>query len=108
MLLGEIVQPLQAQRLAQNQKLLSYQATPLSDIEADHTLMELYRQEVIGVQAIAHVLKAYEEPPHDWGDKTCWRMFNAATFALAGKVSESPDLTKRLHQVIDGICETVH
>ena len=61
-----------------------------------------------GVQGIGHVLKAYDEPPHDWGDRTAWRLFNAATFALAGKVAERPDLTKSLHTVIDGVCERLH
>ena len=42
------------------------------------------------------------------GNKTAWRLFNAATFALAGKVAEKPDLTKRLHQVIDGVCERLN
>jgi hypothetical protein len=107
-LVTEIVAPLQRQRIAQNQKLLTYQGTPLTDEVADHAILDLYRQDVIGVQAIGHVLKAWEEPPHDWGDKTAWRLFNAATFALAGKVSEKPDLTKRLHEVIDLTCETVH
>ena len=59
---------------------------------------------LIGVQAISHVLKAYDEPPHDWGDRTGWRLFNAATFALAGKVAERPTVTRDLHQVIDGVC----
>jgi hypothetical protein len=107
-LLAEIIQPLKDQRIAQNQKLLTYQSTPLTDEAADHAILGLYRKDVIGVQAIGHVLKAYEEPPHDWGDKTAWRLFNAATFALAGKVAEKPDLTQQLHQVIDGVCERVH
>ena len=46
-------------------------------------------------------------PAHDWGGKTAWRLFNAATVTLAGKVAEKPDLTKQLHQVIDSVC-TVH
>lgn len=103
-LVTEIVQPLQAQRIAQNQTLLTYQGTPLTDQVADHAILEMYRKDVIGVQAIGHVLKAYDDPPHDWGDRTAWRLFNAATFALAGKVAERPDLTKQLHQVIDGTC----
>jgi hypothetical protein len=37
-----------------------------------------------------------------------WRLFNAATLMLAGKVAEKPDLTKQLHKVIDAVCETVH
>lgn len=107
-LVTEIVAPLQAQRVAQNQKLLTYQNTPLSDVLVDQTIMQLYRREVIGVQAIAHVLKAYEEPPHDWGDRTAWRLFNAATFALEGRVAEKPATTQQLHEVLDLTCETVH
>ena len=107
-LLSEIVRPLQAQRLGQNQKLLAYQATLLTDEQADHAIMDLYRNDVIGVQAIAHVLKTYDEPPHDWGGRTAWRLFNSATFALSGKISEKPALTRRLHEIIEGVCEEVH
>jgi hypothetical protein len=100
-LVQEIVAPLQAQRIAQNQKLLTYQNTAISDIAADHAILDMYRQDIIGVQRIADVVDAYENPPHDWGNRTAWRLFNAATFALAGKVAEKPDLTKRLHAVVD-------
>jgi hypothetical protein len=31
-------------------------------------------------------------------------LFNAATFALAGKVTEKPAITRDLHLVIDGVC----
>jgi hypothetical protein len=107
-LLAEIISPLRDQRLAQSRRLTTYRETPIGDELADHAIMSMYRQHVIGVQAIGHVLKAYEEPPHDWGDKTAWRLFNAATFALAGKVTERPDLTKSLHRVIDDVCERLH
>jgi Domain of unknown function (DUF932) len=107
-LVTEIIAPLQDQRIAQNQKLLTYQNTALHDAWADHAVLDLYRQDVIGIQGVGHVLKAYEEPPHDWGEKTAWRLFNAATYALAGKVAEKPDLTKRLYQVIDGVCERLN
>jgi hypothetical protein len=107
-LLADIVAPLQAQRIAQNDRLLAYKGADLSDAAVDQAIMQMYRKDVIGVQAIGHVLKAYEEPPHDWGSKTAWRLFNAATFALAGKVAERPDLTKQLHAVIDGTCERLH
>ena len=107
-LLADIIQPLKAQRIAQNEKLLSYQASPVSDAAADQAIMQMYRQDIIGVQRIADVLEQWERPAHDWGDKTAWRLFNAATFALAGKVAEKPDLTKRLHTVVDGTCERLH
>jgi hypothetical protein len=107
-LLADIIQPLKDQRQAQNQRLLTYQGAALSDQQADHAIMQMYRKDVIGVQAIGHVLKAYDEPPHDWGGRTAWRLFNAATFALVGKVTERPQITSDLHTVIDGVCETVH
>ena len=107
-LLADIIQPLKAQRIAQNEKLLTYQASPVSDAAADQAIMQMYRQDIIGVQRIADVLEQWERPAHDWGDKTAWRLFNAATFALAGKVAEKPDLTKRLHTVVDGTCERLH
>jgi len=107
-LLADIIQPLKVQRIAQNQKLITYKGTALDDAAADHAIMDMYRRDIIGVQAIGHVLKAYDDPPHDWGDRTAWRLFNAATFALAGKVAERPDLTKQLHAVIDGTCQRLH
>jgi len=48
------------------------------------------------------------KPPHDWGDETAWRLFNATTFALTGRVAENPAATRQLHDVIDGVCETVN
>jgi hypothetical protein len=107
-LVTEVVQPLQAQRIAQNQKLLRYQGAAISDTAADHAILTMYRNDIIGVQRIADVVEQWERPTHDWGGKTAWRLFNAATFALSGRVAEKPDLTKQLHQVIDGVCEEVH
>lgn len=107
-LVSEIVAALRDRRIAQNQKLLTYKAMNLRDEAADHAILTMYRKDIIGVQAIGHVLKAYDEPPHDWGPRTAWRLFNAATYALVGKVAERPALTQELHRVIDATCETVH
>jgi hypothetical protein len=103
-LLTDIVRPLQDQRIAQNQRLLCYQGVPLNDAQADHAILTMYRRDVIGVQRIADVVRQWETPEHDWGGKTAWRLFNAATFALEGKVAERPAITKELHQVLDGVC----
>lgn len=106
-LVTEIVAPLRDQRIAQNQKLLRYQGVPITDRQADHAILTMYRQNILGVQRIADVVEQWERPAHDWGDKTAWRLFNATTFALAGKVAEKPALTRQLHQVIDATCEEV-
>lgn len=107
-LVNGLIEPLADQREAQHRKLLTYQGTPLTDPLADHAIMEMYRNEVIGLHAIDRVMNLWETPTHDWGDKTAWRLFNATTFALAGKVAEKPALTQQLHRIIDAVVETVH
>ena len=106
-LIGEIIEPLAIQREAQHRQLECYRATPLSDDRADQAIMQMYRSQVIGVQKIADVLRQWEEPSHDWGDKTGWRLFNATTFVLTGRVSENPKATSALHSILDGVCEHV-
>lgn len=106
-LIGEIIEPLAIQREQQHRQLEHYRATPLTDDRADQAIMQMYRSQVIGVQKIADVLKQWEEPTCDWGDKTGWRLFNAATFALTGRVSENPRATADLHKIIDSTCELV-
>ena len=107
-LIGELIEPIADQREAQHKKLLTYQGTELSDDDADRAIMKMYRAETINVQRPADVPNERERPTLDWGDKTAFRLFNATTFALTGKVMEKPAVTTRLHQVIDAACERVH
>lgn len=104
-LVAEVVEPLQVQRQEQARHFEAYRQTALDEIEVDHVIMQLYRTGVINVTRIADVLDAYQTPPHDWGDETAWRLFNAVTFALNGKVAENPAATRGLHTIIDGYCE---
>jgi len=106
-LIGEIIEPLAQQREAQKITYDRYRATSLSDMLADAAMMRMFREGIINVQRIPEVLQQWEDPSHDWGSKTAWRLFNAATFALAGKVSENPRGTAELHKIIDGTCELV-
>jgi len=107
-LIGELIEPIAEQREAQQKKLSVYQQTELSDDDADLAIMRMYRDDIINVTRIADVLRQWEQPECDWGDKTAWRLFNATTFALTGKVMEKPTVTTRLHQVIDGVCQRIH
>jgi hypothetical protein len=54
--LTEIVQPLQDQRILQNERLAYYRSIPLEDRAADHAILTMYRENIIGVQRIADVL----------------------------------------------------
>lgn len=104
-LVAEVIEPLGAVRQAQALTLARYKAMPITDHLVDQAIMAMYRQGVINLTRIADVLHAYEEPPFDWGEKTAWRLFNAATFTLTGQVARNPSVTRQLHEVIDGVCE---
>ena len=49
-------------------------------VPADHAILEIYRHGVINVQRIPDVLN---------------------------QVAENPGVTRKLHNVIDGVCETI-
>jgi hypothetical protein len=107
-LIGELIEPIAEQRESQQKKLLTYQEAALPDDLADHAIMSMFREGVINLQRIGDVHGEWQKPSHDWGDKTAWRLFNAATFALTGKVMEKPAVTTKLHAVIDGVCTRLH
>ena len=104
-LIAEIVEPLREQRIEQAQTFEMYQSTALHAKHVDHAIMQLFRVGVINVTRIAEVLDAYEKPPYDWGTETAFRLFNATTFVLNGRVMESPSTTAKLHKVLDDLCE---
>ena len=107
-LVAEVIEPLGEARKAQAFTFGRYKACSLPDEQADQAIMTMYRKGIINVTRIAEVLNTYEEPPHDWGGKTLWRLFNATTFVLTGKVAENPTTTRQLHDVIDGVCDRLN
>lgn len=107
-LIAEIVEPLAIEREAQHRKLLTYQRTALSDQLAHHAIMRMYQEDVINVQRIPDVLAQWDQPTHDWGNRSVWRLFNACTFALAGRVAENPQSTTTLHRLMDDMCGIVN
>ena len=103
-LVGDLIEPLADQREAQYRTISRYRASTLSQTVADHAVLELYRAGIITVTRIAAVMERWENPPHDWGMKTAWRLFNCVTHALEGRVAENPAITGDLHRVIDAAC----
>jgi hypothetical protein len=59
--------------------------------------LRLFETGVINLTRIPYVLDVYKHPPHDRDGKTAWRLFNAVTFILAGKVAENPAATPRTY-----------
>jgi len=107
-LVAQVIEPLGEQRKAQAETFDLYKATELTEDWANQAIMRMYRQGAINVTRIADVVDAWDQPPHDWGERTAWRMFNAATFSLAGRVSEDPRITRTVHDVIDAVCTEVN
>lgn len=108
-LISELVEPLGIQRETQARTIERFKLTALSDMMADHALMQLYRKDVLNIQRIPEVLQQWQQPAHEeWVRGSAWHLFNAVTFALHGKVVETPKLTTQLHEVIEGVCSTVH
>lgn len=106
-LIGELVEPLALQRERQHLTFVRYQATMLTDVQADHAILSMYREGIISATRIAEVLGQWQSPAYEeWGGPTAWRLFNAATFALLGKVVEQSSLTPKLHRVIDQVVGT--
>ena len=108
-LVGELVEPLTEQREAQHKTFLRYNQTALTDERADHAILDMYRRGVINIQRVPEVLHQWDEPEfEEWGDRTAYRLFNSATYVLNGRVAENPNVTRQLHDVIDGTCTVVN
>lgn len=107
-IIGEIIEPLAIKREAQARTFERYKHTMLTDQVADHAIMSMYRQGVINVQRIPEVLREWERPSFKSLEQpSAWRLFNATTYALNGRVVERPEATPKLHQIIDGLCERI-
>jgi len=106
-LVAAVIEPLAAQRAVQAEKLAHYKAVEFNEDHVRSAIMWMYLERVINLQRIPDVHNAWLAPPHDWGPPSAWRLFNAATYALHGRVAENPRATRTLHQVIDGTCELV-
>jgi hypothetical protein len=106
-LVSELIEPLSLQRQVQAQTFERYKRAMLTNQQAHHAIIGMYREGVINVQRIPDVLREWEMPTFDEfrGDQNAWRLFNAATFALNGRIAENPGVTRKLHAVIDGVCE---
>jgi hypothetical protein len=108
-LVAQLVEPLAEQREAQASAFERFNATALTDQTADHAIMTMFREGVINVQRIADLVREWDAPNFDYEqyvERSAWQLFNAATFALKGRVTDYD--TSKLHRTIDGVCDPVH
>src|SRR5207248_10975814 len=101
-IVAELVEPLALHREAQARQLAHYKQTILPDALADHAILRLYREGIINIQRVPEVMEEWEHPTFpDLEERNAWRMFNAVTHVLSGRVIENPQATPRLHKVLD-------
>jgi len=109
-LVAELVEPLTLQREAQHRTIDRYRRTDIPNALADHAILSMYRRRVINVQRIPDVLEHWEQPAFEEFKerRNAWRLFNAATYALTGRIVDRPNTTPILHEIIDATCEQAH
>jgi hypothetical protein len=88
----------------QTRRFKVYQQATLSDLDAEHIIVEMLRQEVVTTSRIVRVVNEWDEPSYDHGEKSAWRLFNAATEALKGSpLPQLPQRTIVLQALLDDV-----
>jgi len=81
-----------------------YKSTAFDDAYVDHLLMQMYRDDIINATGISKVHNQWHQPDLDWGSKSAWRLFNAATYTMKGRSLDDPRKTNKLHTLIKEAC----
>lgn len=90
----------------QDQRIEAYRETSLSISDADHAIIEMYRNGGINTARIEKVVKEFDNPTFEHGDRSVWRLMNAATQAMKGmNIHELPQRTIRVQEVCDRFAE---
>lgn len=112
-LIGKAVNQTNLFRQNQEARFEHYQEFRIrSRQQADHIIVEMLRREVINTSRVQKVVNEWDEPSHEHGGRTAWRMFNAATEALkpANKgvpLHDLPPRTIRLQDLMDSVTNFV-
>jgi hypothetical protein len=103
--IGELIEPFIEHRETQQKTFEKYKMCMLSDLFCDHAILSMYRREIINLQRIPEVLRGWDNPVFgEFQDRNVWRLFNAVTYSLAGRIFENTAITPRLHQLLSEIC----
>lgn len=93
-----------AVHMAQEARIAAYREAELSDLQADHLIVEMVRARIIVPTKVKGVIEEWDNPRHPEhieAGRTAWRLFNAATENLKGNLQELPKRTIALHGLLD-------
>lgn len=98
----KLLEGIPAMNEVQNQRFDAYRDSRIGDVAADHLVVEMLRQGAVNPARIGKVVEEWDNPTFEHGDRTVWRLYNAATQALKGaNIHEMPGRTMALTQVCD-------
>jgi hypothetical protein len=111
-LIGKAVNQTNLYKENQEARFECYQETRITNLRADHMILQMLRVGVVNTQRVQRVVDEWDNPSHDHGDKTIWRLFNAATEALkltnkGPSLQELPARTIRLQDLMDKVAHFV-
>lgn len=93
-----------AARMSQDMRIAAYKDTELSDLQADHLIVEMVRSQILVPTKIKGVIAEWDNPRHPehvQAGRTAWRLFNAATENLKGNLQQLPRRSMALHGLLD-------
>ncbi|HZU35412.1 MAG TPA: DUF932 domain-containing protein [Gemmataceae bacterium] len=93
-------------RRTQEQRFLAYKSHELTEGRANDLLIQALDARVVPVTRLPDVLQEWREPRHPEFRQgpTAWRLFNAFTEILKGRLEELPRRTQALHGLMDTAC----
>jgi hypothetical protein len=101
-LIGAAVSQTALMRDNMEDRFSCYQERPLSTKQADHLILESLRNGAINTSRVERIVKEWDEPSHDFGPRTVWRLHNAVTEALKdAPLHDVPNRTMQLHAILD-------
>jgi hypothetical protein len=103
-MIADAVGRVKGMRDNQNRRFEIYQDSNITTAKAGAVICEMFRRGVINPQRMGKVIQEWDTPSFEHGDRTAWRLFNAATEALKGSpVIELPTKTIKLQTLIDEV-----
>jgi hypothetical protein len=101
-MIARTLEGIPAMNQQQQARFDAYRDSRIGQHAADHLVVEMLRHGAVNTSRIGKVVDEWDKPTFEHGERTIWRLFNAATQALKGvNAHELPNRTIALTQVMD-------
>jgi hypothetical protein len=101
-LVGAAVMNTEMMRDNQNLRFDCYQDRKIDSRTADHLIIEMLRHGAINTSRVQKIVEQWDNPNHDFGGRSIWRLFNAVTESLKeAPLHDVPPRTILLQAVLD-------